>query len=101
MSSKTSNRAVLYLRSCKDQSDVSIDAQRRELSHLATQKDIAIVGEFADVDESGADENRPALRRLVAEFRNPKRAWNTVLLLDTSRLARRPIIAVMFERDAE
>jgi site-specific DNA recombinase len=53
------------------------------------------------VVESGADENRPGLRRLVDDLRQRSRTWNTVLLLDTSRLARRPIIAVMFERDAE
>ena len=34
-------------------------------------------------------------------MRQRPRPWTSVLLLDTSRLARKPIIAVLFERDAE
>jgi len=101
MPSRTSSRAVLYLRSSKDRSDVSIDAQRRELTALATQRGLLVVGEYTDVVESGTDENRPGLRRLVADLRQRGRGWDTVMLLDTSRLARKPIISVMFERDAE
>jgi DNA invertase Pin-like site-specific DNA recombinase len=62
---------------------------------------LVLVGEYADVVESGADENRPGLRRLVADIRRRDRGWETVLLLDTSRLARQPFINVMFERDAD
>ena len=101
MTSRTSNRAALYLRSSKDRSDVSIDAQRRELTALASQRGLLVVGEYTDVVESGTDENRPGLRSLVADIRKSGRGWDTVLLLDTSRLARKPIISVMFERDAE
>lgn len=36
-----------------------------------------------------------------AAMRQRPRAWSSVLLLDTSRVARKPIIAVLFERDAE
>ena len=101
MSSPKSNQAALYLRSSKDRSDVSIDAQRRELTALASQRGLVVVGEYTDVVESGADENRPGLQRLIADIRQRSRGWDTVLLLDTSRLARRPFINVMFERDAE
>ena len=101
MTSRTSNRAALYLRSSKDRSDVSIDAQRRELTALASQRGLLVVGEYTDVVESGTDENRAGLRSLVADIRKSGRGWDTVLLLDTSRLARKPIISVMFERDAE
>lgn len=101
MSSPKSNQAALYLRSSKDRSDVSIDAQRRELAALASHRGLVVVDEYTDVVESGADENRPGLQRLVADVRRRSRGWDTVLLLDTSRLARRPFINVMFERDAE
>lgn len=101
MASTKSNQATLYLRSSKDRSDVSIDAQRRELAALASQRGLVVVGEYTDVVESGADENRPGLQRLVADIRQRSRGWNTVLLLDTSRLARRPFINVMSERDAD
>jgi site-specific DNA recombinase len=101
MPSRTSNHTALYLRSSKDRSDVSIDAQRRELIALATQRGLLVVREYSDVVESGTDENRPGLRALVADIRKSGRGWDTVMLLDTSRLARKPIISVMFERDAE
>ena len=101
MTSRKSNQAVLYLRSSKDRSDVSIDAQRRELTTLAGERGLVVVGEYADAVQSGSDENRPGLTALVQDMRARGRTWRTVLLLDTSRLARQPIIAVMFERDAE
>jgi site-specific DNA recombinase len=93
--------AVLYLRSSKDRSDVSIDAQRRELTALASQRGLLVVGEYTDVVESGSDANRPGLTKLASAMRQRPRPWSTVLLLDTSRLARKSIIAVLFERDAE
>ena len=68
MPSRTSNHTALYLRSSKDRSDVSIDAQRRELTALATQRGLLVVREYSDVVESGTDENRPGLRALVAGF---------------------------------
>lgn len=40
------------------------------------------------------------MQRLVADMRGRGRNWATVILLDTSRLARRPLISVMFERHA-
>jgi len=101
MTPRKSNHAVLYLRSSKDRSDVSIDAQRRELIALASQRGLVVAGEFTDVVESGSDEHRPGLRCMVEEMRRRPRNWDTILLLDTSRLARQPIISVLFERDAE
>ena len=101
MTPRKSNHAVLYLRSSKDRSDVSIDAQRRELLALASQRGLVVAGEFTDVVESGSDEHRPGLRCMVEEMRRRPRNWDTILLLDTSRLSRQPIISVLFERDAE
>lgn len=92
-----SGRACLYLRSSKDRNDVSIDAQRRELADLAKTRGLAVVEEFADVVESGKDEDRPGFQELVAAVRKPNRGWSTVLMLDTSRLARRRHLAVIFE----
>jgi site-specific DNA recombinase len=80
-----SNRAILYLRSSKDRSDVSIDAQRRALHELAV--------------ESGKDDDRPAFQRLISELKRPARAWEHVLVLDTSRIARRRLISMLFESD--
>ena len=90
-------RAVLYLRSSKDRSDASPDAQRRALKELASQRELVIVGEYVDAVESGKDENRPGFQKLIADVRNAKRGWEVVLVLDTSRVARRRQIALMFE----
>lgn len=66
-----SNRAVCYLRSSKDRSDVSIDAQRRALHELAGQRGLILVGEYADAVESGKDDDRPAFQRLLRDLRAP------------------------------
>ena len=90
-------RAACYLRSSKDRSDVSIDAQRRQLQQLATDRGFAIVQEFSDVVESGKDEFRDGFQKLLAAVRNKRRGWDTLLILDTSRLARRRHISLVFE----
>lgn len=90
-------RAALYLRSSKDRSDVSIDAQRRALTELAKAKGFALAAEFADAVESGKDEDRPGFQRLIEAVRNPRRGWDTILVHDTSRLARRRVLAIIFE----
>jgi site-specific DNA recombinase len=90
-------KAALYLRSSKDRSDVSIDAQRRQLEELAAQRGIFIVAEFADAVESGKDDDRPGFQNMLRDMRNPKRGWDTVLVLDTARIARRRHISIIFE----
>lgn len=95
------NRAVLYLRSSKDRSDVSIDAQRRAMHELAVARNLVVVDEFADAVESGKDEDRPAFQRLIAELKAPGRGWEHVLCLDTSRVGRRRTLAMLFEQDCE
>lgn len=94
-------RAASYLRSSKDRSDVSIDAQRSELAALAKTRQLRVVAEFADAVESGKDDDRPGFQRLINAVRNPRRGWETLLVLDTSRIARRRHLALMFERDCE
>lgn len=90
-------KAVIYLRSSKDRSDVSIDAQRRALKELASKRDLRIVGEYADAVESGKDDDRPAFQKLLQDMRKPDRTWDTVLALDTARIARRRHLALIFE----
>jgi site-specific DNA recombinase len=90
-------RAVLYLRSSKDRHDVAIEVQRRALTELAQARGLAIAGEFADVVESGKDEDRPGLQALLAALYRRERTWSIVLALDTSRIARRAAAAYWFE----
>jgi site-specific DNA recombinase len=89
--------AASYLRSSKDRSDVSIAAQRSEIAKLAKTRQLKLVAEFADAVESGKDEDRPAFQQLLRAIRNPRRGWDTLLVLDTSRIARRRHIAIVFE----
>lgn len=90
-------RAALYARSSKDRHDASIAAQRRELASLAKQRGANLVAEFTDAVESGKDEDRPGFQQLLRAIRNPRRGWDTLLVLDTSRIARRRHIAIVFE----
>ena len=93
--------AAVYLRSSKDRSDVSIDAQRRELQTLATAKNLTIVAEYADVVESAKDDRRPEFQRLKHDMKAAGRGWNVVLLLDPARLSRNQFVAHLFKHDAD
>lgn len=68
---------------------------------LAQERGLLIVREYSDTVESGKDENRPGFQSLITDLRNRARGWSTLLLLDTSRLARRRHIAMLFEHEAE
>lgn len=93
--------AVCYLRSSKDRSDVSIDAQRRALQVLAAAKELSIVGEFVDVVLSGKDDNRPGFQALLRALKSRERGWNAILVMDTSRIARNVNLAGVFGLECE
>ena len=95
--STTNNRAVIYLRSSKDRSDVSIDAQRRELQALAARLNLIVLQEYSDAVESGKDTNRPGFQALFSDMCSSRRAWSKILVLDTARLSRRRVNAIVFE----
>lgn len=94
-------QCVLYLRSSKDRHDVSLVAQRRQLETLAAERKLLITHEYADAVESGKDEDRPGFQGLLRDLRDPGRAWSAILALDTSRIARRRHLAIVFEHQAE
>lgn len=85
-------RTVLYLRSSKDRSDVSIDTQRKDLLRVAQERDLLVIKEFADVVESAKSEYRPAFQELIVELGRPGRAWSVILMIDHSRLSRQPYV---------
>ena len=93
--------AAAYLRSSKDRHDLSIDAQRRALHEHARAQGLAIVAEFADAVESGKDDDRPGFQAILTALKNRDRGWSVVLALDTSRIARRRHLALIFEHEAE
>ena len=94
-------RCALYLRSSKDRSDVSIDAQRRELRALAKSRNLVVVEEFSDAVESGKDANRPGFQSLIRQINNKERIWTVLLMVDTSRLARNQYIAHSFMHECK
>ena len=96
-------KAVIYCRSSKDRAEVGLDTQRKELKAFARQRDLAIVGEFSDMEISGSlDEvSRPGLSSMLAELRAPSRQWSVILALDTSRIARDPMLGLYVTREAE
>jgi DNA invertase Pin-like site-specific DNA recombinase len=94
-------RVALYLRSSKDRHDLSLDAQRRALHEHAASSGLVPVAEYSDAVESGADADRPGFQRLLAALRDRERGWTGVLALDTSRIARRRHLALIFEHEAE
>ena len=93
--------SVTYLRSSKDRSDVSIDAQRRELQAFAQSKNLTIAAEFADIVVSGKGDNRAGFQRLLAELKAPRRTWSAILMFDTSRLSRNQHVAHVFRHECK
>jgi site-specific DNA recombinase len=94
-------RAATYLRSSKDRSDISIDSQRRELRALASERGYLITAELTDVVESAKSEHRPGFQQLIRELKAPNRAWDALLVTDTSRLSRRVYVAYAFKHECE
>lgn len=93
------HRAALYLRSSKDRSDVSIDSQRRELAQLAADRGLTIVHEYSDVVESAKSDMRPAFQSMRSDLKARARPWDTILLLDPSRLSRNQYVAHVFSHE--
>ncbi len=90
-----------YVRSSKDRHDVSLDAQRRELTDLAKNRRFLIVEEFADAVESGKDDQRPGFQALLRSLKSPDRTWTHLLALDTSRIARNQYLAHALHYECE
>lgn len=95
--------AALYMRSSKDKAEVGLDIQRRELKAFAKEKGYVVAAEFSDMEISGSldEAARPGLRQMLAALRDPARGWATVLALDTSRIARDPMIGIYVKRETE
>lgn len=95
------NRAVAYCRSSKDRSDVSIAAQRHDLEALAKARGLTIARWYEDAVQSGSTEDRPAFSELISDIKNASRGWSTLLVLDTSRIARGRYIAQAFRHECK
>src|SRR5262245_28326743 len=96
-------QAVIYCRSSKDRAEVGLDTQRKELRAYAKSRGYSIVGEFADMEISGSLDETPrtGLRDMLKPLRDPAHPWSTILALDTSRIARDPMLGLYITREAE
>ncbi len=94
-------KAALYLRSSKDRAEVGTDSQRKELLAFAVKEDLTVADEFSDMELSGSfdETSRPGFKRLLAAVREKK--FDVVLAVDTSRIARDPMVSMFFTRECE
>jgi DNA invertase Pin-like site-specific DNA recombinase len=77
-------RAAIYARvSTKDQ---SCDMQTRDLRAYCAARGSAIIREYIDIGESGAEDSRPELNELMADAR--KRKFDAILVWRFDRFAR-------------
>lgn len=72
-----------------DDEEQSIKNQKMVFEELAEKNNWKIVEEYKDDDWSGDILERPELDRLRLEAKNKNRAWESVLVYDPDRLARR------------
>lgn len=97
---KQKQNAVIYLRSSKDRNDVSIAAQRRKLTEVATERGLTIVNEYTDAVESAKSAHRPGFQALLRDIDSPRRTWTILLMHDHSRLSREQFIGPVFRYEA-
>ncbi len=88
---------ALYLRSSKDKHDVSVDAQRRELSEYVTEQGDFIVEIFEDKVESAKTDDRPGFQAMISMSQKAARTFNKIYCYDTSRFSRRQHHAQMYK----
>jgi site-specific DNA recombinase len=90
-------RVALYLRSTKDRHDVSVEAQRRELTAHAESKSYVTSAVFEDKVQSAKTDDRPAFQEMIAEAVRRDKRFDVILCLDTSRFARNATDAKIYK----
>jgi site-specific DNA recombinase len=90
-------RVALYLRSTKDRHDVSVEAQRRELTAHAESKSYVTNAVFEDKVQSAKTDERPAFQEMIAEAGLRDKRFDVILCLDTSRFARNATDAKIYK----
>jgi len=66
------------------------DAQIRELTSVARQLKLQVMGVYFDVEQSGPPNTPPGLRRMMSRIR--RRCVEAVLMTSVDRLGRNPVV---------
>jgi DNA invertase Pin-like site-specific DNA recombinase len=82
-------RAAQYVRMSTEQQQFSIDNQSAAISLYAREHRMEIVTSYADAGKSGLTvENRPGLRRMIADVESGSPGYSAILVYDVSRWGR-------------
>lgn len=82
-------RVVIYARTNRPDSVLSIQDQCESVREYATRHDMEVVRVYEDAGKSGASpDGRDAMKRLLAEATSPDRDFDVILVYDWSRWGR-------------
>ena len=92
------NKAVLYLRySSENQTENSIEGQRRECMEFAKKNNMVVLAEYIDRALTGTNDNRPEFRRMIRD--SGKKAFGNVIVWKSDRFSRDIFDSVKYERE--
>ena len=91
------DKAVLYLRySSENQTENSIEGQRRECEAYAKAKGIQILGEYVDRAKTGMSDDRPDFQRMTRD--SETKSFGNVIVWKSDRFARDMADAINYQR---
>ena len=91
------DKAVLYLRySSENQTENSIEGQRRECEAYAKAKGIQILGEYVDRAKTGMSDDRPDFQRMIRD--SETKSFGNVIVWKSDRFARDMADAINYQR---
>lgn len=96
MSKQGKIKAVLYLRfSSENQTEQSIEGQRRDNTIFCENKGYEIVGEYVDRAKSATTDKRPDFQRMIRESKY--KGFNAVIVWKQDRFARKRADAIKYK----
>lgn len=91
------DKAVLYLRySSENQTENSIEGQRRECQAYAKQNNIQVIGEYVDRAKTGMSDDRPDFQRMIRD--SSGQSFGNVIVWKSDRFARDMADAINYQR---
>lgn len=94
MNGSEKKKACLYARySSENQSEVSIEYQRKAIEKYSRENNFIIVQEYIDRARTGTNSDRKAFQQMFKDLTG-KHEWETILVYSTDRLSRDALIAL-------